>query len=63
MIPSNKASRQQSNTITGLNERQLQMHVVDFSRNHWGEAVTFHPIEECGPKRASDRIEHPARFA
>ena len=32
MIPGNKASRQQPDTITGLNERQLHMHVVDFSR-------------------------------
>jgi hypothetical protein len=34
MIPGNKASRQQPDTITGLNERQLQMHVVDFSGDH-----------------------------
>src|SRR5258708_34264545 len=35
------------------------MHVVDFSRNHWGEAVTLHPIDEACPKRAPGRIEHP----
>ena len=35
------------------------MHVVDFSRNHWSEAVTFHPIDEACPKRAPGRIEHP----
>ena len=35
------------------------MHVVDFSRNHWGEAVTFHPIEESCPKWAPGRIENP----
>jgi len=34
MIPNNKARRQQPDTITGLNERQLQMHVVDFSGDH-----------------------------
>jgi len=59
MIPNNEASRQQPDTIAGLNERQLQMHVVDFSRNHWGEAGTLHPIEEVCPKRAPGRIEHP----
>jgi hypothetical protein len=63
MIPGNEASRQQPHTITGLNERQLQMHVVDFSRNHWGEAVTAHPIDEARPKRAPGRIEHPGCFA
>src|ERR1700751_6129636 len=35
------------------------MHVVDFSRTHWGEAVTFHPIEESCPKRAPGGIELP----
>src|SRR5580704_19609303 len=59
MIPGNKASRQQPDAITGLNESQLQMHVVDFSRDHWGEAGTLHPIEEARPKQAPGRIEHP----
>ena len=49
MIPDNKASRQQPDTLAGLNERQLHMHVVDFSRNHWGEAGTLHPIDEACP--------------
>jgi hypothetical protein len=35
------------------------MHVVDFSRNHWGEAGTLHPIDEARPKKAPGRIEHP----
>src|SRR5579863_7366351 len=55
-IPGYKASRQQPDTITGLNERQLQMHVVDFSRNHWSEAGALHPIDEACPKRATGRI-------
>jgi hypothetical protein len=58
-ISGNKPSGQQSNTITGLNKRQLQMHVVDFSRNRWGEAGTFHLIDELCPKKAPGRIEHP----
>jgi hypothetical protein len=58
-IPGNKASGQQPDTITGLNERQLHMHVVDFSRNHGGEAGTLHPIDEARPKKAPGRIEHP----
>jgi hypothetical protein len=59
MIPGNKASRQQPDTITGLNERKLQMHVVDFSRDHWGEAGTLHLIDEPCPKKAAGWIEHP----
>jgi len=39
------------------------MHVVDFSRNHWGEAITLHPIDESCPKGAPGRIEHPGRSA
>jgi len=35
------------------------MHVVDFSRNHGGEAGTLHPIDEARPKNAPGRIEHP----
>src|SRR5947208_12231766 len=35
------------------------MHVVDFSRNHGGEAGTLHPIDEARPKKAPGRIEHP----
>ena len=35
------------------------MHVVDFGRNHGGEAVTLHPIDEACPKQAPGRIEHP----
>ena len=35
------------------------MHVVDFSRNHWGEAGTLHPSDEARPKKAPGRIEHP----
>src|SRR6516164_9750650 len=35
------------------------MHVVDFSRDQGGEACTFHPIDEAGPKEAPGRIEHP----
>src|SRR5260370_1020320 len=35
------------------------MHVVDFSRNHWGEAGTLHLIDEPCPKKAPGRIEHP----
>ena len=45
--------------MTGLNERQLHLHVVDFSRNHGGEAGTLHPIDEARPKKAPGRIEHP----
>ena len=37
------------------------MHVVDFSRNHGGEAGTLHPIDEARPKNAPGRIEHPGR--
>jgi hypothetical protein len=59
MIPGNKARGQQPETTTGLNERQLHMHVVDFSRNHGGEASTLHPIDETRPKKATGRIEHP----
>jgi hypothetical protein len=58
-IPGNEASGQQPETITGLNERQLHMHVVDFSRDHRGEAGTLHPIDEARPKKAPGRIEHP----
>jgi hypothetical protein len=39
------------------------MHVVDFSRNHWGEAGTLHPIDEVRPKKAPGRIEHPGYSA
>src|SRR5262245_1546171 len=35
------------------------MHVVDLSRDQWGEARTFHPIDEAGPQEAPGRIEHP----
>jgi hypothetical protein len=35
------------------------MHVVDFSRNYWGEAGTLHLIDEPCPKKAPGRIEHP----
>ena len=38
------------------------MHVVDFSRNHWGEAGTLHPIDEARPKKAPGRIEHPGAW-
>ncbi len=34
IVPGNKARWQQADSISGLNERQLQMHVVDFGRNH-----------------------------
>ena len=51
MIPGNKASGQQPDTIIGLNERQLHMYVVDFSRNHCGEAGTLHPIDEARPRK------------
>jgi hypothetical protein len=37
----------------------LQMHVVDFSRNHGGKALTLHSIDEACPKRTPGRIEHP----
>ena len=49
MIPGNKASRQQPQTITGLNERQLHMHVVDFSRNHGGEAGALEELSREAP--------------
>src|SRR5204863_9551115 len=39
------------------------MHVVDFSRNHWGEAGTLHPIDEARQKTAAGRIEHPGSSA
>ena len=63
MSPRNKASGQQPDAITGLNERQLQMHVVDFSRNHWGETGTLHPLEQACPEQAPGRIDHPGRSA
>jgi hypothetical protein len=44
-----KACRQQPESISCLNEGQLQMHVVDFSRNHGGEAGTAHLIDEACP--------------
>jgi hypothetical protein len=62
-IPGNKASGQQPDSIAPLNERQLQMHVVDFSRNHWGAAGALHPIDEARPKRATGRIEYPGYSA
>ena len=37
-IPADEASGQQPDAITSLNERQLHVHVVDFSRYHGGEA-------------------------
>jgi len=45
--------------MTGLDERELHLDVVDFSRDHGGEAGTLHPIEEARPKKAPGRIEHP----
>src|SRR5437870_13404935 len=33
--------------------------VVDFSRNHGGEAGTFHLIDEACLKQAPRRVEHP----
>ena len=59
IVPGNKASWQQPDSISRLNERQLQMHVVDFSRNHGGEAGTLHLIDKVCPKQAPGRIEHP----
>jgi hypothetical protein len=44
-----------------LNERQLKMHVVDFSRDHGLEAGTLHPVDEVCAKKAPSRIEHPVR--
>jgi hypothetical protein len=37
--------------------------VVDFSRNHGGEAGTFHLIDEACPKQAPRRVEDPGGFA
>jgi hypothetical protein len=62
VVPGDKASRQKADTVTGLNERQLQMHVVDFSRNDWGETGTLHPIDEARSQRAPGRIQHPGSF-
>src|SRR5262249_8758078 len=62
-VQSDKARRQQPESISRLNERQLKMHVVDFSSNHGGEAGTLHPIDEFCPKEAPRRIEHPGSSA
>src|SRR5437764_5852782 len=61
--PGNKASWQQPDSISRLNKLQLQMHVVDFSRNHRGEAGTVHLINKVCPSLAPGRIEHPGCFA
>jgi hypothetical protein len=59
IVTGNKTRWQQPDSISSLNERQLQMHVVDFSRNHGGKACTAHLIDEVCPKEAPERIEHP----
>src|SRR6201981_2436370 len=59
IVPGNKSRWQQPDSISRLNERQLKMHVVDFSSNHRGEAGTLHPIDEARPKKTPGRIEHP----
>jgi len=59
IVPGNKSRWQQPDSISCLNERQLKMHVVDFSSNHRVEAGTLHPIDEVCPKEAPRRIEHP----
>ena len=63
IVPGNKSRWQQPDSISCLNERQLKMHVVDFSSNHGGEAGALHPIDEVCPKEASRRIEHPGGSA
>src|SRR5438067_2273905 len=45
IVPGNKSRWQQPDSISCLNERQLKMHVVDFSSNHGGEAGALHPID------------------
>jgi hypothetical protein len=59
VVPRNEARRQQPDAISRLNERELQMHVVDFSGDHRGETGTLQMIRETCPEEAAERIEHP----